>query len=178
MNNQRDLKGIMNSIRNDKQLAIKKSAATRGLLTKSLEAAELNRQLFHVNNVIAEKLSDCYLLPSDNENELFFIDADLAAAMLVKVCLIDDDLKKFIKEPVYIFATAIISFKNGNGHKMVKKLMEAADSCNKHIVAWVETPRLARHWERYGGKNYGKLGGNKEWLFIRKPHASRPSRLT
>lgn len=60
----------------------------------------------------------------------------------------------------------IHSYKKGEGHKMMKRVLRFGKELKLPIHLWTETKENVLYFEKYGFKNLGQLGDSGEYLMV------------
>lgn len=113
---------------------------------------------------VSEK--DFYIGSMSYGHFVLFIQSEMKGLLSIQLCKTNDMIQQFVNEDVILDLTNICSLKKGYGYKMMKKVISLRKELNCPIQLWAETEKNIHYFERYGFKDYGKLGENKETLMI------------
>jgi hypothetical protein len=92
---------------------------------------------------------------------------NLKSALNIALISPHPDLKKYFEGHDYILELLELhSLQKREGYKIMKKVIELSKRMSCPIKIWTETEKNVKYFERYGFKNYGQLGDNKEFMMV------------
>lgn len=123
--------------------------------------------LFHYLKWISKETDHNFYLFDAGNGPVSLMDRNLEVFIRIHLCNPHKIVASFTGDQV-IEIQNIYSFKKGAGYETMTKIIAFARQQRLPITLWTETEENAKYFERYGFKNYGKLGRDQEFLMIKK----------
>jgi hypothetical protein len=128
-----------------------------------------DNSLFHYLKWISKETDYNFYLVDAGNGPVSLMDQNLEVFIRIHLCNPHKIVASFTGDQQVIEIENIYSFKKGAGYEMMTKIIAFARQQKLPITLWTATEENVEYFERYGFKNYGKLGRNQESLMIKKP---------
>lgn len=120
-----------------------------------------------VKAILIEARSNYYMVFNADKKAFILTKRNFKGAMIIghytPVGILKDYFNGYEK---VIELVHIHSAQKGEGHKMMKNILKLKKELKIPIMLWAETDDNAHYFEKYGFKNYGRLGEIGEYLMI------------
>lgn len=156
------------SDKNHQKLIINNSKLDVDDMISSIKSMGLNEsEKKFLKLVVEEARSNFYMEFNQDDIAFILIKRNFKGFIRIAHNRPKQELKDYYNGSEYIIDLLNIhSYEKGEGYKMMKRVLRFGKELKLPIHLWTEDIKNVLYFEKYGFKNVGQLGENKEYLMI------------
>ena len=128
---------------------------------------DTDKEKAFISAILEEARSNFYMQFNDEMRVFLLFKRNFKGLMIIGHNTPKPNLKDYLNGQEHVLELIVIhSSQKGEGHKMIKRLLNLSKKLKLPITLWTESDENVLYFEKYGFENKGQLGDNNEFLMV------------